>query len=204
MVHCLLGKTYELLGEHEKAKTSYERAVKLQPQSVAAQYGLAVACAKLGLEDQSQRAMEQYQKLQAENSKSQRSKRDVVFDASRSRKILAMTCSDASTVYIRSGMPARAEPLLRRGVKADPEYTGCRIQLVQLLCLADRVPEAVPIMRELVAIEPANANFHLRLAMIYDRLARLDEARSEAKKSLELAPGDEECRRFLEQLQTKK
>ena len=32
-IYCLLGKTYELLNEHEKARNSYERAVKLQPRS---------------------------------------------------------------------------------------------------------------------------------------------------------------------------
>ncbi len=181
--HCLLGQTYEVLNEHEKAKTSYETAVKLQPGNASALYGLAVACAKLGMEEQSQQAMEQYQKLHGESMQAQRRRRDVAFDAVKYRRVLALTCSDAGTVYLGNGKPEKAEPLLRRGSEIDPENLGCRIQLAQILCLANRVPEAVPIIQELIEIEPRNAIFHLRLAMVHAHLKRLDEARKAAKKS---------------------
>jgi len=202
--HCLLGATYSLLDEYEKARSSYEAAVRLQPGSLAAQYGVAVTYTKLGMADQSKRAMEQYQKLQAENTQVQRSRRDVVFDAVKYRRVLAMTCSNAGTVYIKSGRPEKAEPLLRRGADIDPKDVDCRIQLVQLLCLANRLREAAPVIRELIEIEPNNPIFYLRLAEVYSRIELLDEARKAAKKATELAPESDECRRFLAELESKK
>ena len=40
-----------LLNDQEKAKISYESAVRLQPRNAPAQCGLAVACAKLGMDE---------------------------------------------------------------------------------------------------------------------------------------------------------
>ncbi len=202
--HCLLGKTYSLLNEYGKAKISYETAVKLQPRSVAAHYGLAVACAKLEMGDESNRVMEQYRKLKAKNMEDQRSRRGIADDAMKYWRILAMTCSDAATVYLAHGRPERAEPLLRRGAAADPNNTGCRVQLAQLLFHSKRLPETISILRELIKIEPENTLFYLRLGMIYARIGQLDEARKAAKKATELAPDSAECRRLLEQLQAKK
>ena len=48
------------------------------------------------------------------------------------------------------------------------------------------------------------AIFHLRLAMVCARTGQLDDARKEAKKATELAPDNEECRRFLDELEAKK
>jgi len=202
--YCQLGMSYALLSEHGKAKNSYEMAVKLQPRSTCAHYGLARACAELGMEDQSNRAMEQFQKLKAESLPVQRDRTDRAEDALNCRRNLAMTCCDAGTVYIDNGRPEKAELLLRRGAEVDPANIGCRIQLEQFLFIANRAPETVPIVWELIEIEPDDALFHLRLAMIYAQLDRLDEARGAAKKALELAPHNEECRCFLERLQAKK
>jgi protein O-GlcNAc transferase len=196
-----LGKTYLLLSEHGKAKISYEIAVKLQPNSAAAHYGLAHVCMDLGLDDESQREMEEFKKLKAQSEPILKNAMDGADDVVRCRRSLAMTCSDAATVYIDNGKPDKAEPLLRRGAESDPQSIGCRIQLEELLFSADRLPEAIPIVWELIEIEPYDALFHLRLAMLYAQLECLDEARGAAREAMELAPHNEECRRFLEQLQ---
>jgi Flp pilus assembly protein TadD len=203
-IYCQLGRTHTVLRDYEKARLDYEMAVKLQPDNKAAHYGLAMACAKLGLEDQHQRAVEQYEKLNAADVQVQRSRRDVAYDAEKYRTALAMTCCDAATVYLGGEMPKMAERLLRRAAEVAPKNTACRMQLVQLLCAKARATEAVPVAKELVEIEPNNAVFHLRLAMIYDHLQRLDEAREAARKAAELAPDDEECRSFQKQLQARK
>jgi Flp pilus assembly protein TadD len=192
------------LRDYEKARLDYEMAVKLQPDNKAAQYGLAMACAKLGLEDQHQRAMEQYEKLDAADMQAQRSRRGAVYDAPKYRSILAMTCCDAAGVYARGGMSRMAERLLCRAAEVDPEDIACRVHLAQLLCAKNRAAEAVPFAKELIEIEPNNAIFHLTLAEVYDRLQRFDEAREAVRKAVELAPDDEKCRNFQKQLQTKR
>ena len=153
------------------------------------------------MEDESKRAMAQFQTLNAENMHDERSRRDLAYDVLKYRRILAMTCSDAGTVYLRSGRPGRAEALLRKGAEADPKNVSCRQQLAQILMGANRLPETVPLILELIEIEPDNAIPHLHLAMVYAQLRRLDEARTAAKKALDLAPGNEDCRRFLAELQ---
>jgi Flp pilus assembly protein TadD len=202
-IHCELGKSYLLLRQNEKARDSYQTAVKLQPGSTTAQYGLAMACANLSLDDEYQRAIAEYQKLNAAHMKEQRGSRGVAQEAVTCRRILAMTCSDAAAVYMGREKPDKAESLLRRGAAVDPRSADCRIRLVQLLCAWNRAAESVPIAKELIELEPNNAVFHLRLAMIYAHLERPDEARREARRAVELAPESTEYRQFLQQLQPK-
>ena len=80
--------------------------------------------ARLGMEDQSTRAMEQYQKLQAESWPLQRDARDGAVDVVNCRRDLAMTCCDAGAVYIANGMPEKAESLLRRSGRGGPGRHG--------------------------------------------------------------------------------
>jgi tetratricopeptide (TPR) repeat protein len=202
--HYHLGMSYSLLNEYEKAKASYEKAVRLQPGNPRSHYGLAVACAKLGLEEQSKQSMEQYQKLQAESMGRQRSRRGVEYDAPRYRRILAGTCSHAATVHLGQQKLEKAEELLRRGAAVDPQDTVCRVQLALLFLRTNREPQAAGMCKELIEIEPNNAGHYLHLAMIYARLQQFDPARLAAKKAVDLAPGNEECRRMLEQLQGRK
>jgi tetratricopeptide (TPR) repeat protein len=202
--HCKLANLYVLLQDYEKAKNSYETAVTLLPHSIAANYGLARTFEKLGLKDEAQRTMEECRKLQAETSPMRKDRHDAAGDVLNCRRDLATTCSEAATVYMNNGSPLKAEPLLRRGAEVDLKNVACRTQLEQLLFRANRVQEALPVVRELVEIEPDNALFQLRLAVIYMQLERYDEARGAAKKAMELAPHNEECRRFLEQLDAKK
>ncbi len=150
--HCQLGKTYMMLKEYDKAKISYETAVKLQPRSMSAYYGLFVVCTRLGMTDQSNQAMKQFRKLQGESLPVQWGPSDGTDDALSCRRGFAMTCADAGTIYLDNGMPGKAEPLLRRAAAVDPENIGCRIQLAQLLYSANRVPETVSIVRELIGI----------------------------------------------------
>jgi Flp pilus assembly protein TadD len=199
--HYLLGACYSLLKEYEKAKASYQKAIDLQPGDSRSHYGLAVACTKLGLDEQSRQSMDRYQKLQAESMRRQRSRRGVEFDPLRYRRILAVTCSYAAPVYFRRNRPEKAEELLRRGISADPQGTTCRIALALLFLRTKREPEAVGVCKELIEIEPSNAEHYLLLAMTYSRLQQFDAARRAAQKAVELAPGNEECRRTLAELQ---
>jgi len=150
--HYQLGKIYAVLHEYEKAKISYEAAVALQPGSASAHYGLAIAYARLGMDEQSRRAMGQFQKLQAKRLPVQRDGNDGADDAWNCRLNLAKVCSQAATIYLDRGRPGKAESLLRRGAAVAPENIGCRMQLAQLLCRENRVPATVPILRELIGI----------------------------------------------------
>jgi tetratricopeptide (TPR) repeat protein len=202
--HQLLGKAYSMLNQHEKAKTSYELAVKLQPRNVSAHYGLAMACAKLGLEEQSQRSLEQCRKLAAENMSVQQRMRGVSHAVERERQNLAATCAEAAMVYNGQRRFEKAEELLRRAAVCAPTKTTFRIWLASLLVNTDRAQEAIPIYREVIAIEPKNPVHYLALAEIYARLRRFDDARVAAREAVDLAPDNENYRRILQQLQARR
>jgi tetratricopeptide (TPR) repeat protein len=202
--HYLLGACYSLLDEFEKARASYQKAIDLQPADPRPHYGHAMACAKLGLEKESQESLQRSQKLHGESMMGQRSRRGILSDAIRYRRVLARTCCGAAVVYLGHHNLEKAEKLLRRGAAADPQDTACRMHLAVLLLQSNRGPEAIGMCKELVAIEPNNARHHLYLAMIYSRLQQFDAARLAAQKAVELAPGNEDCRRALEQLQERR
>jgi tetratricopeptide (TPR) repeat protein len=202
--HYFLGASYSLLDEYEKARASYQKAIDLQPADPRPHYGHAMACVKLGLEKESQQSLQRSQKLHGESMMGQRSRRVILSDAVRCRRVLARTCCAAAAVYLGHHSLEKAEKLLRRGAAADPQDTACRMHLAVLLLQSNRGPESIGMCEELIAIEPNNARHHLHLAMIYSRLQQFDAARLAAQRAVELAPGNEDCRRALEQLQERR
>ncbi len=198
--YILLGQSYALLKEYGKAKTSYERAVELNPGNPSAHYGLAIACARLGLADQSKQSMEQYAKCAAKSTK----QREFSRDAAEYRRALAVTCDHAATIYMRHQKPADAERLLRRGAAVDSQFKPCRFHAVLLLLNTHRAEEAVQPAKELIAIDPKQARFLMLLATVYGELGRFDDALAAAKKALEMDPGNDEYRGILRKLQERR
>jgi Flp pilus assembly protein TadD len=195
--------SYLLLHEYEKAKASYQKAIALRPDDARSCYGHAVACARLGLREQSEQSMERHQKLGAESMMSRPGGRDavMVLDTIAYRQILARTCCGAAAVYSGHQRLEKAEELWRRGAAVAPQDTSCRMELALLFLRTKREPEAVRMCQELIKIEPTNHLHHLHLAMIHARLQQFDAARLAAEKAMELAPGNEDCRRTLAELQ---
>ncbi len=70
--HCLLGQIYLQLKDLEKAKASYEEAVRLRDGLSDAYYGLAKVCARLKQRDESRQYMEKFTQLKARDSKADR------------------------------------------------------------------------------------------------------------------------------------
>ncbi|MGA2617830.1 MAG: tetratricopeptide repeat protein [Thermoguttaceae bacterium] len=202
--HMALGQSYAMLGEFEKAKASYETAVKLEPGDQRAYLGLATACAKLRLEDQSKRAMGQYETRNAAFLQFQRTRRDISFDVARSRRCLAQTCWEAVTVYLRRQNTAKIEGLLRRGAELDPQSIKFRFELAMFLVSVQRGPEAIATLKELIAAYPARAEFYALLADAQAQSKRPDDAISAAKKATELDPNNGIYRRMLERLEARR
>jgi tetratricopeptide (TPR) repeat protein len=196
----LLGQTYAILQEHQKAKGYFEAAVKLRPQDPRSHYGLATACAKLGLAEEAQQHLEDFRRLDAEDMQDQRSRRDVAADLATCRKTLAKTCAEAAAVYQGHRNTARAEELLRKAISLDSRSGAARIQLALLFVATGRESQAIDMCRELIDLEPDRADHYLHLGMIYARLKQWDAARLNARRALELAPDDQQCRQFYEQL----
>ncbi len=195
--YLLLGQTYERLNEYEKARNSFAAAVKLKPDDQRAYYGLATTCARLGLDEESQRAMKQYEERARESMQAQRSHRGVSDRVAQYRYYLATTCAEGAMICLRQQRQTEAEELLCRGIAVAPRNVPCRSILAQLLVNTHRESEAIPHVQELVAIEPQRAFYHFMLCQIHSRLRRPEEAIVEAKKAVELEPENPQYRRIL-------
>jgi tetratricopeptide (TPR) repeat protein len=202
--HDLLGKAYAMANQPEKAKASYKLAIDLQPYKASSYYGFAMACAKLGLEEESDRSMAQFQKLDAETMNMQRGMAGLAYDLQTQRRMLAVTCAEAAMVYAAQRRFEKAEELLRRSSVLAPTDAACRLQLAAVLVNVDRTAEAIPICREAIDIEPKNARHHLALAEIYALLGRFGDASAAAKEAVDLEPGNADFRRILLQLQARR
>lgn len=206
--YLLLGASYSLLQDYEKAKSSYETAVKLMPEHASAHYGLSKALANLGLEEPSQQATERYEKLATEEMDAFRRRSApenlVPQDVTNYQNKMASTCAEAAAIYAKDRKLERAEQLLRRGSQAAPRDIQCRRQLVSLLMNANRTQEAAQLCKGLIEDQPNHFWHHLALATIYGRLERFDQARAEARRAVQLAPDNEQCRGLLQQLEQRK
>jgi cytochrome c-type biogenesis protein CcmH/NrfG len=202
--YLLLGQAYSLLKDYAKARTNYERAVKLKPSDQQAHYGLAITCVKLRLQDESKRSMERYQKCAADFMTMLRSRRDVSYDVGKYRYYLALTCCEAAMIYAGHQRTDKGEELLRKAAKLEPRNTFCLFLLAKLLYNTGRGPEAVGVVKDLLAIEPQQALYYRLLCQIEARLDRRDDAIAAAKKAIELDPDNAEYRRLLEQLEARR
>ena len=68
--------------------------------------------------------------------------------------LLALTCSDAATVFAGHQRLGKTEDLLRRGAEVDSEDVACTTKLALLLRNLGRSRQAVPFCRQLIALEP--------------------------------------------------
>jgi len=198
--HQLLGKTYAMLDQQEKAKASYENVLKLQPGNGTALYLLAAACAKLGLEEQSKQLFDQCRKMAAENRGMVQGLSDVAWH----KQLLAVTCGDGAMVYATQRQFGEAEKLLRRAVVLIPTNTTFQARLAAILVNVNRAQEAVPIYQQVIALEPKNPVHYMAFAEIYARLGRFNDASVVAKKAVDLQPDNAEYRRILTELEARR
>ncbi len=195
-----LGRAHLLLKDYARAKGFYEAAVELKPDSRPALHGLAVANQRLGNEQAARDAMQRYQRSQADFDRKARASGALAADLPGIRRLLAMTCADAGQVYYARGDYDRAKTLWRRGIEVDSDFTTCRIQLATCYLRLGQTSRAAPLIDELTRIEPANAEFFQKLAVVRDQLGDRAAALAAATKAAELSPDDPGVKKLLEKL----
>jgi predicted Zn-dependent protease len=95
----------------------------------------------------------------------------------------------------RAGRFAEAEPVLREALERNPDDIDVLDCLARGYTKADRPLDAEPCLSELVRLQPDNAEY-LRLRWnLYRTLKRWEPAYADARRLLELTPGDEDLRR---------
>jgi len=198
--HCLLGETYLQLQEYQKAKDNYEAALRIKPDFTKAYYGLATACARLGLKEKSKLCRAKFKELEAEDRRAGRHWRRVLDPLQGTRESVAHTHTDIGRVYRTRGDVDRARRLWEKAASLDPNNLVCRFELATLYLQQQRPLDALRLHRELTRIDPNNGVSYYFIGTISTRLNRFDDAEAAYQKVIEVAPQRADGYRALAQL----
>ncbi|MBN2130325.1 MAG: tetratricopeptide repeat protein [Sedimentisphaerales bacterium] len=198
--HCLLGEAYLQLQQYQKARDHYEAAIRIKPDFAKAYYGLATACARLGLAEESQGARAKFKELEAEDRRAGRHWRRVLDPLQGTRESVAHTHTDIGRVYRARGDLDRARQLWEKAASIDPNNVVCRFELATLHLQQQRPLDALKLHRELTRIDPNNGVSHYFIGTISAQLNRFDDAEAAYKKVIEVAPQRADGYRALAQL----
>jgi len=198
--HGLLGETYLQLKEYQKAKENFEVAIRVQPDYTKAYYGLATACTRLGLKDESKQAQQKFKQLEAEDQKAGRHWRQVFEPLMVTRRSVAHTHTDIGRVYNEHGYPDKAEQLWQEAARLDPNNIECRFHLSALYLQNLKLSEALGLYEQITRIDPENGVSYLFIGNISARMNRFDDAEKAYRKVIEAAPKRSDGYRALARL----
>jgi tetratricopeptide (TPR) repeat protein len=185
----VLGQAYLQLGQLDRARDNYEKAIQLQPDCTNAHYGLFTVCTRLGQRDKAREHLAIFQKLKAQEMKVLKDRNDVHSDLQEVRGRVAETYVMAHLLYGDPPQPEKAEQLLRRAVAIDPTNVSAFRALGDLSQVLGRRAEAEQAYRALIEADPNHADGYRGLALLYLRgRIKLPEARQLAEKAVALEP----------------
>jgi len=188
----LLGETYLQLKEYQKAKENFEAAIRIKPDYMKAYYGLATACARLGLKDQSKEAQQKFKQYEAEDQKAGRHWRQVLEPLMVTRRSVAHTNTDIGRVYNEHGNQNKAEQLWQKAAAYDPSNIDCRFHLATLYLQRHKPIDALGLYEQITRIDPKNGVSYFFAGNINAQLNRFDDAEKAYKKVIEVAPNRSE------------
>jgi tetratricopeptide (TPR) repeat protein len=186
--YSLLGETYLQLKEYQKAKENFEAAIKIKPDYTEAYYGLATACARLRLKDQSKEAQQKFKQFEAEDQEAGRHWRQVLEPLMVTRRSVAHTHTDIGRVYNEHGYPDKAKQLWQKAAILDPNNIDCRFHLSTLYMQNRKPLDALKLYEEITRIDPENGIGYFFIGNITAQLNRFDDAEKAYKKVIEVAP----------------
>lgn len=186
--HFLLGEAFFQLRDFTKAKSSYQRAMELEPNHAKAIYGLVKVCARVGEREEAAAYSEEFQRLEAATAQSDQEYRRQYDDLRQMNRKLADTCTDAGRVYYRHKNPRQAERLWLRAAEVDSQNAACRVLLASLYTQERKVADALQQYHDLLRIEPENVERLQKIGFLQARVGNLAEAESAFRKMVEVAP----------------
>lgn len=162
---CNLGAAFEIVGRVDRAQSSYERALVLDPDNATARHNLARLLRQRGLLSAALTVLDRGPGASAELIGLRAELYIEVGEAERATEILAEAVSSAPDdpggwVDLAGGWHAagdreRAEDCLRIALELDPGHVGAKLRLADLLVREGRYIEAGQLAVSAQAAEPA-------------------------------------------------
>jgi len=186
--HRLLGEAYQHLKEYEKAKASYEAAIRLKPDLPEACYGLSRVYMQLGDRDQGSAYLERFAALKKASDDEGRRWRAAFSPLSVAKKSVAQTHTDVGRVYLKQGRAQEAEELWLKAAALDPSNTLCRLQLAVLYQQARKDREALRCYEEVAHLDANDGLVQLNLGRLSAKLKETARAERAFKEVIKLEP----------------
>ncbi len=196
----LIGQSYQMQNENEKAKENYVAAIQIDPNHAKAHYGLGTVHAKLGNQDKAKRHLETCRKLKAEARKDLKAAKTMYDDIIQTRKNSAVSYIKAGQIYRSNRKLQKAEELLRHAERLDPENVGCLLELASLYQETNQQPKVREIHGKIVQLELKHADNCIILGDLSVDLQLLEDAEEAYRKAITLAPQKSVAYRKLAQL----
>ena len=182
----LLGMASLQIADYAMAKTYYELAIRNDRNHANAHHGLAMACLHLGLKEESRKYLEKFNQLRSEEYTVRKQQRAGYDDVVAARAEAAILLTQAGGVCMAAKQEREAERLWKRASALDVKSVSCRQALAWLCYHQGRTMEAVGILGEVAAIEPANPAYPMEIGRLLAQLKEIErrgglvQARTEA------------------------
>ena len=161
--HYAAGQLAEAHGSPAQSIEQYQRALKIDPDHLPSMYRLGVIHARLKQYDDAIEVWQRYVKASRES---------------------AVAYSNLGLCYEFAGRSDQAERAYQRGIERDSASGPCRVNYGIMLARHGRTNEAV--FQFQAVLSPAEV--HYNLASVFEGMGRLDDARLEYRKAIELNP----------------
>jgi tetratricopeptide (TPR) repeat protein len=164
-------------GVEPEVERRYAQAEKVRPDSVSARVALARSYTRTRRFEQAERRIAEALEIEPRN---------------------AQLWLERAFAHERRKDLARAEAAARRSLDLDPRGAQALNFLGYLFADANvKLDEAVPLIRQALAIDPDNPYYIDSLGWAFFRLGRLEDARTELERALVLSGGDPEIHAHL-------
>jgi tetratricopeptide (TPR) repeat protein len=190
----MLGEAYQEVGEHDKAKQTFEAVVKLFPNDPRLQFHLAKIYSKEGATEKSQEYLKKFKSNENNNQESILADRRAFDDTAWMRDLLAKTLWETGQAYRSFGTMEQAEEMWVKAAQLDGKHVACRRELLSLYESQQRYPAALKVAEELCQLEPDKADHWFNLGLLHGRLEHQDDAVVAIEHCIKLDPNNPKYR----------
>ena len=198
--HRLLGEAYQNLGEFEKARASYLKAVALNSDLTEGYYGLSKVLNRLGEREQADKYFQTFSVLRERADERGRQVRADYNTMAITKKSVAQTHTDVGRVYVKEGRVREAETLWLKAAELDPKNSLCRLQLAVVYQQTGRHREALKHYEEIAMADPNDALVQLNMGRVWVKLNDMERAEQAFQQAIRLAPDQPESHSSLAEL----
>ena len=176
--HYNMGNYQLSRGEAKQAVSSYQAALKLEPQAIMAMVNSSIAYAQMGENDKAEKSLKQALKMAPDNAA-----------ANFNMGLMKAEKNELKT----------AENYLNKALKADPQMAQAAYNLC-IITAKDRISEAVTWCRKAADLRPSDPRYAYTLAFFLNQKGDRDEAVRTLQAIIEKYPGHKDAEMLLKEI----